>query len=108
MAKPHKWANVIKAWADGKPIQVKYKLNDERWYDWAEDDTPCFGTTDAEWRIKPSIYRYRMVLEQSVNTKTYWVTATDDPTIESSDFFVKWLTDWVEIELPQDTKMSFS
>jgi hypothetical protein len=105
MAKPRKWAEVIKAWADGKPIQSKDIKFDVFWSDW-DTDTPPFWATNLEWRIKPAIYKYRMVLEQNLNTKTYWVTATDDPTIESSDFFVRWLTDWIEIELPHYSKMS--
>lgn len=29
--KPHKWAEVIKAWADGKPIQ--FKVGESEWID---------------------------------------------------------------------------
>lgn len=31
--KPHKWSEVIKAWADGKPIQFKIGENDWEDYD---------------------------------------------------------------------------
>lgn len=106
MAKPHKWAEIIKAWADGKPIQSK-DIKLDVWSDWVTD-TPPFWATNLEWRIKPSIYRYRMVLVKNRNTNTYWVTTTDDPTIESRDYFVRWLTDWVEIELPHYSKMSYT
>jgi hypothetical protein len=52
MAKPHKWAKVIKAWADGKPIQLK----DERvgeWIDYKTEDIPNFSLDYLEWRVKP-------------------------------------------------------
>lgn len=51
--KPHKWAEVIKAWADGKPIQLK----DERvgeWIDYKTEDIPNFSLDYLEWRVKPS------------------------------------------------------
>lgn len=62
--KPHKWAEVIKAWADGKPIQFRIsKLGD--WEDYRPEqlkqsnasalffpfDVPRFD--QFEWRVKP-------------------------------------------------------
>lgn len=50
--KPHKHAEVIKAWADGATIQVRVKP-EHRWQDldphWL---APCFAI-DAEYRVKP-------------------------------------------------------
>lgn len=62
--KPHKWAEVIKAWADGKPIQCRVETQNE-WIDWSPDqlrqsnasamffpfDVPRFDK--FEWRVKP-------------------------------------------------------
>ena len=64
--KPHKWAEVIKAWADGKPIQ--FKVGESEWIDWSPDqlrqsnasaiffpfDVPRFDL--FEWRVKPDYF----------------------------------------------------
>lgn len=54
--KPHKWAEAIKAWADGKPVQYKnLKVSDE-WVDYevVGDQMPMFfGSSYFEWRVKP-------------------------------------------------------
>lgn len=51
--KPHKYAEVIKAWADGKPIQVRFK-NSTFWIDEEFDGgVPLFNYSDREWRVKP-------------------------------------------------------
>lgn len=60
----HKWAEVVKAWADGKPIQCRIGTQNE-WIDWDPDqlrqsnasalffpfDVPRFD--QFEWRVKP-------------------------------------------------------
>lgn len=75
--KPHKWAEVIKAWADGKPIQFKIGEND--WEDYHPDqlrksnasalfhpfDVPRFD--QFEWRIKPE----NIVREGEVSLNPY-------------------------------------
>lgn len=48
--KPHKWAEVIKAWADGKPIQRRL-IGAHFWDD--VDEHPYFDNTTLEWRVKP-------------------------------------------------------
>lgn len=48
--KPHKWAEAIKAWADGKPIQVR---TDSVWADYALNNMPPFDFTCYEFRVKP-------------------------------------------------------
>lgn len=51
--KPHKWAEVIKAWADGKPIQFRIK-NGAFWiYEEFDGSIPRFNAPDREWRVKP-------------------------------------------------------
>ena len=49
--KPHKWAEVIKAWADGKPIQYK-AYDSPDWRD-VEKAHPFFDNDFLEWRVKP-------------------------------------------------------
>jgi hypothetical protein len=47
MNKPHKYAEVIKAWADGATVQYWDKLNK-----WVTQTTPSFDPW-LEWRVKP-------------------------------------------------------
>lgn len=47
--KPHKYAEVIKAWADGALIQYKSQLDK---CEWKDDNFPTFET-NYEWRMKP-------------------------------------------------------
>ena len=47
--KPHKYAELIKAWADGAEIEVK--LMNGEWIDWESKCSPTW--TDEEYRIKP-------------------------------------------------------
>lgn len=66
--KPHKWAEVIKAWADGKPIQVRFK-NSTFWIDEEFDGgVPLFNAPDREWRVKPE----NIVIEGEVSLNPYF------------------------------------
>lgn len=49
MGKSHKWAEVIKAKADGKVVQ--YQGFDEKWYQMDDDDFDF--TSQSKYRIKP-------------------------------------------------------
>lgn len=54
MNTPHKYADVIKAWADGKPIQ--WRIDEESdWKDFNFTNTYYRypGWNNHEWRIKP-------------------------------------------------------
>lgn len=50
MNKPHKHAEVIKAWADGAQIQCKAKTTTEHWVDIT---TQPAWWADYEYRVKP-------------------------------------------------------
>ena len=57
MTKSHKWAEVIKAWADGKPIQSRHVSSafgtlSHPWMDFLHESVPDFNNNDIEWRIK--------------------------------------------------------
>ncbi len=59
MNKPHKHADVIKAFADGKQIQFRYCDNQE-WLDWDRSYCPTFSEY-YEYRVKPetiAVYGY--------------------------------------------------
>ena len=61
--KPHKWAEAIKAWADGKPIQVRFK-NSTFWIDEEFDGgVPLFNDPDCEWRVKPELTIVRALID---------------------------------------------
>ena len=52
--KPHKHAELIKAWADGVEIQQRYKDEPHGWTDWVLEESPQWWTYDSvEYRIKP-------------------------------------------------------
>lgn len=59
MTTPHKWAEVIKAWADGKEIQFRPRRPEgEAWEDFftprcPRRASPDFNNSYYEWRIKP-------------------------------------------------------
>ena len=63
--KPHKWAEVIKAWADGKPIQVRM---DSVWVDYVSNNMPPFNFTCYEFRVKPE----NIVIEGEVSPNPYF------------------------------------
>ena len=49
--KPHKHAEVIKAWADGHEIQ--YRMQGTARTEWIDSDTPTWNET-KEYRVKPT------------------------------------------------------
>lgn len=53
MNQPHKWAEAIKAWADGKEIQ--FRTIRGTWYSFGETEraSPAFNRRILEWRVKP-------------------------------------------------------
>ena len=97
MGKPHKHADLIKAWADGADIQQRYDSVKEwqnigQFPSWAEN---------FEYRIKPKTVRYRLYIwtnkegEFSVES----VNSTEDFIGEDSFGFFRWLGDWQEVEV---------
>lgn len=77
MAKPHKWAKVIKAWADGKPIQLK----DERvgeWIDYKTEDIPNFSLDYLEWRVKPKNIVVKTNIVYEIDSFTGWGKLVQD------------------------------
>lgn len=52
MNKPHKYAEVIKAWADGKDVQYKHE-DEEKWTDYVDGNGLGFQHPNFLWRIKP-------------------------------------------------------
>ena len=69
---PHRWAEVIKAWADGKEIQWKYYEGDWKTYNQSNgiSASPAFNDQVYEWRIKPQ-------------AKTGWINIYNDGTLSN-------------------------
>jgi hypothetical protein len=55
----HKYADVIKAWADGASIQYRAINNDQDV--WQDVENPNFHIDVFEWRVKPTTERMAMV-----------------------------------------------
>lgn len=76
--KPHKHAEVIKAWADGAIIQ--HKDDCDKWEDWDYRNAPPWFE-DQEYRIKPEEppepIKTKVYLYSNATTGQSWVT--DNP-----------------------------
>lgn len=95
MNKPHKHAALIKAWADGAEIQFKNAAGH-----WTDIKEPTW-VNEAEYRIKPAIINYRVCLFHC--NKKHWTNIADTmgeaSNLEKSYGFVRWLTNWIEVEV---------
>ena len=89
----HKHCELIKAWADGAKIQIRDV--DGKWV----DVNPNWST-HYTYRIKPSL-SYRVALMEWCNNGFYTQTQNNTATVNLEDhpYFIRWLTDWVEVEL---------
>lgn len=97
MNKPHKHAEVIKAWADGAEIEYR-DLPDPQWY-----DAPCPNWyTNFEYRVKPQPKSYEvdvwLVFRKDGTFLTALTTPPDASLRASSDYHVIYNT--IKGELP--------
>lgn len=89
---PHKYADVIKHWADGGEIQFKYQgLTNWRTYEFPKS-FPYVDSPDLIWRIKPEVktISYRVGITKDNQIKVYH----EEPTLDDaygSDAFKEWL-----------------
>jgi hypothetical protein len=99
MTTPHKWAEVIKAWADGKTVQ--YMHHSSVWLDWTERATAFPGCLNYPWRIKPEEIWYRRYIYQSGTTYVgVAVSAPMAKAVEQSSTFIRWIdVDWQTVEV---------
>ena len=96
--KKHKHYDLIVAWASGAEIQVFMKAEQV----WSDVKTPAWFE-GYEYRIKPEKkvikIKYRIVLFG--DTETVWTNITNNTDVasefEESKYFIKWLTDWIEV-----------
>jgi hypothetical protein len=102
--KPHKYQEVIDAWKEGKDIQFKTDQVpiwcDARKYTSENNPLPFDTYPSWEWRIKPPTKKYRLYLYKAMIGYVIGIVEgyqTFNP--ENMDCFVRWVTDWQEIEI---------
>jgi len=117
----HQNYDVIVAWAEGKDIQFRHKTfsNDDEWQDWKTliindrvSGIPDFSNSSLIWRIKPAkaVHKYRVALVYGTRSKTFKTFTLDYGQMTEKAFadkwdigytrFVRWLTDWIEGQIP--------
>lgn len=90
--KPHKHAELIKAWADGAKIQFRSRSDSE----WMDIHTPNW-VEYGQYRVKPEVGCFRVGLT-TVGPRVLH-HKTHEARFKSSKHFVRWLTDWQEYEV---------
>ena len=100
--KPHKWQVQIDAQEDGQTIQ--YRLITEIDHPvWIDGPTHLHIQDDAyEYRVKPNTVRFRVALltNTPIHTTTMSVNSAEhEELLLTSKQFVKWLSDWQEVEV---------
>lgn len=98
---PHKYADVIKHWADGGDIQFKYQ-GSTNWETYEFPKTfPFVNSSAHNWRIKPEVksIRYRIALTKDNQVKVYHKVPTLNDSY-SPDAFKDWLDpEWRSVEV---------
>lgn len=99
MGQPHKYAELIKAWADGAEIQSRV-LHGK----WVTCKPAWSIDPQIEYRIKPKEIRYRNFLWKSEYCDKEVVSVVTeeenkkDPRCDWGGF-ITWLGDWQEVEV---------
>lgn len=94
---------VAKAWAASDDAVLQWRLDerDTSWHDYERFTHGKAFTERAFWRIKPKTLRYRAAERRASSiSRLHFVTNTNDENwlVQQCDF-VKWLGDWVEVEV---------
>lgn len=96
---PHKYSDVIKAWADGELVQ--WSSNGVKWHD---AESPSFDSSNCFWRIKPTsfVQEFRVALIAKWNHSDECGPAIIDKnaydTAMADERFICWLTDPINYE----------
>lgn len=105
----HVHADIIRAWLDGKKIQI-YDEDNILWCDYdpvMADGTFKFYPLDA-YRIKPDTVQYRRYIyrnsscpsQMGVGAVTRHSPHQSVNEMEKNSYFVRWIdTDWQEVEI---------
>jgi hypothetical protein len=93
MKNPRKHAELIKQWADDDSLVIEVKSSTG---DWLKTTSPWWSE-DEKYRIKPEVINYRVALfDNGVSAANDYETSQE---YESLDSFIKWITDWIEVEI---------
>lgn len=109
MTKARKWAEEIKAWADGAEIQW-YDPFGSRWGDFdADEDEGPWDVPEIEWRVKPELKNgWVRAAEHKDNTGAPWPAIWADfenkseADIETRPDFIRWLSPRFDFDYPED------
>ena len=101
MGQPHKHADLIKAWADNPQLEFQFRgagCQSNCWYNMSPSN-PDWSVSEV--RIKPKTIKYRLALFGKLTNSTYVVAVNEasETATKGSDNFIKWLGDWVEVEV---------
>ena len=112
---PHKWTDAIHAWADGKPIQLRYKKATtpdlEQWKGFKtvkEGALPNFNNPNLEWRPTPPRRWYRIAIIKS-NPPPRMVLVENEiqeKHMQESEDFIRWYDTRTEYDPEQLSKMN--
>jgi hypothetical protein len=102
MTTPHKWASVIRAWADGKAIQFTLRESNT-WFTESTCISPDFNNPHMEWRVKPTPVQYKAFLWQpKIGDFSVSVVCTEsqETSMNSHPQFIRWIdTEWQTVEV---------
>lgn len=95
----HKHYDQIVAWAGGAAIQYLEQVNPPLWC----DISPPNWVFETEYRVKPEILRFRLaLLKITYSTGDRFVVKiyyTESEELLKSSNFIRWLSDWQEVEV---------
>ena len=94
MNHPHKFKDVIVAWANGEEIEFRDPIFST---EWKPIKNPAW-LVDIEYRVKPKeeIHSFRVALMQDTNA--YFTTTADDKeqeeALQNDPWFIGWIGGW--------------
>ena len=106
--KPHKHAEVIKAWADGATVEARYlESSYPESRKWHVVNCPAFSE-DWEYRVKPPKKWFRVAIVErfSDSLAPLLMVCSDEKTElvwQGMKGFITWLTDRIEYDDPNTT-----
>lgn len=105
MNTPHKYAEVIKAWANGEEIEWRAFGSSWQKYYKQREESPNFDAPVTEWRIKPETVKYRRYLYKNYDKQPI-IGLVNQPYQEGraeecfKETFIRWIdTEWQEVEI---------
>lgn len=98
MSKPHQHAEFIKAWADGRVIE--FKSGTDAW-------APLFSIhpfwhPHCQYRVaepSPITLRYRLCVRKQTGEEACVLAVHDDDPDIPPPGFIRWISEWQEVEL---------